>query len=58
MENLCENNEHNFSVKFFNAPHNKIKRPHVSNNQSNHSFVISFRAVFALVPTFLSGIFH
>ena len=25
MENLCENNEHNFSVKFFNVPHNKIR---------------------------------
>ena len=25
MENLCENSEHNFSVTFINAPHNKIR---------------------------------
>ena len=25
VENLCEINEHNDSVKLFNAPHNKIR---------------------------------
>ena len=58
MENLSENNELNFSVKFFYAPHNEIKRPRASNNQSNCSFVMSFRVVSALVSAFISGIFH
>ena len=25
VENVCENNEHNFSVNCFNAPRNKIR---------------------------------
>ena len=47
MESLCENNEHNFSVKFLMPLIIELE-----------AFVMSFRAVSAMVPAFLSGIFH